>query len=502
MRLFFSGLLIFFILVLLAQACQSPPANGFALAKQYCGTCHLYPTPELLNRASWEAHILPRMGEMLGIYESEPIRLERQQEAAHLYPNEAILSEAEWQSIQDFYLTSAPEKLEAPKREAIPFELPQFEVVTPAMQLSPPSSTLVQFSSSGQLLLGDAHTQAFFQFDADLKLIGTAKVKEGAVHVEEKKDAFWITVMGNFSPDDTTNGLILRLPKSQQEKLSIPIKNLNRPVHSSYADLDGNGLEDIMVSEYGKWQGQISIHYQVAKGRFEQQVLLAQTGAIKTVVDDFNGDGQLDILSLFGQGKEGFYLHHNKGDRQFETASILPLSPSNGSSGFEYVDLNADGHKDILYTAGDNADFPPIVKPYHGIYGFLNDGQNNFQEHFFYPLPGAYKALVHDFDGDSDLDIAAISFFPDYDKGGRESFVYLTNQGNFTFQAATFEDNTRGRWMTMDASDYDADGDVDLVLGNLAFEAPGHEDLVERWASEALPFLILKNVVADRQQNQ
>ena len=52
-------------------------------------------------------------------------------------------------------------------------------------------------------------------------------------------------------------------------------------------------------------------------------------------------------------------------------------------------------------------------------------------------MHGAYKAMARDFDGDGDLDIAAISFYPEFDAATPESFVYLENTGGMKFNAFT-----------------------------------------------------------------
>ena len=99
---------------------------------------------------------------------------------------------------------------------------------------------------------------------------------------------------------------------------------------------------------------------------------------------------------------------------------------------------------------------------------YLNDGSWNFKESWFFPLNGAFKAVAADFDGGGDLDIAAISYFPDYDKSPEESFVFLENIGtksHLEFKPHTFPDSARGRWLTMDVGDVDGDGDLDIVLG-------------------------------------
>ena len=92
-------------------------------------------------------------------------------------------------------------------------------------------------------------------------------------------------------------------------------------------------------------------------------------------------------------------------------------------------------------TNGDNADFTTSpTKPYHGIRIYLNRGNLRFEEAWFFHLNGAYKAIARDFDQDGDLDIAAISFFPDYERSPRESFVYLENQGGLNFTASGLDE--------------------------------------------------------------
>ncbi|MGB6037305.1 MAG: hypothetical protein WBG42_13615, partial [Cryomorphaceae bacterium] len=74
----------------------------------------------------------------------------------------------------------------------------------------------------------------------------------------------------------------------------------------------------------------------------------------------------------------------------------------------------------------------------------------------------------------------------------KESFVFLENSGG-EYQAYGLEDPTQGRWIVMDAGDYDLDGDLDLVLGSLTFEVVPAMGLVDRWVSEQIPFIVLEN---------
>ena len=155
-------------------------------------------------------------------------------------------------------------------------------------------------------------------------------------------------------------------------------------------------------------------------------------------------------------------------------------------------DFNKDGFPDIVYTCGDNADYSPVLKPYHGVYIFLNDGKNNFTQKYFYPINGCYKAIAKDFDGDGDLDIATISFFADYAHKPEEGFVYFKNNGNYNFTPYSLEAAKYGRWLTMDAGDFNGDGKTDLMLGNFSI-APSISKSSVDWTKQP-PFLVLKNI--------
>ena len=102
--------------------------------------------------------------------------------------------------------------------------------------------------------------------------------------------------------------------------------------------------------------------------------------------------------------------------------------------------------------------------------------------------------IAIDFDKDGDIDIASISFFPDYINHANESFIFWENKGNWVFERSTFKNVTEGRWMTMDAKDIDADGDVDIMLGNAFFtlgDVPAA--LIDKWKKRSLSVMVLEN---------
>jgi hypothetical protein len=249
---------------------------------------------------------------------------------------------------------------------------------------------------------------------------------------------------------------------------------------------------DYLVCEFGHLAGALSWMQAIGAGKYKRHILREVPGAIKAYVQDYNHDGLPDLWVLFSQGEEGIFLFTNKGKGQFDEREVLRFSPSYGSSYFELADFNHDGQPDILYTCGDNADYSKVLKPYHGVYIFLNDGKANFKQKYFFPVNGCYKAMARDFDQDGDLDIATISFFADYGSQPEEGFVYLENKGNFQFEAFALQESISGRWLTMDAGDLDGDGKIDLVLGNFSV-GPALIRSRTDWRTGP-PFILLRNV--------
>jgi hypothetical protein len=262
------------------------------------------------------------------------------------------------------------------------------------------------------------------------------------------------------------------------------------------ADVNSDGKQDWIVSGFGNQTGRLSWFEEADNGQMVEHIIHPVPGTLKTIVHDFNDDGLPDIMALMAQGDEQICIFYNKGKGNFEEKTILRFPPVYGSSYFELTDFNHDNAPDILYTNGDNADYSSMLKNFHGVRIFMNDGKNNFEQHWFYPMYGSGKAIARDFDEDGDLDIAAIAFFPDYKLLPEESFIYFENTGNLNFQPYTTPISRLGRWLVMDAGDVDGDGSQDIILGSFAFSSGIAPEQLVKSGAQGPPFVVLRNRLA------
>lgn len=437
--------------------------EGFQLSQAHCKSCHQLPDPVLLNKATWANHVLPKMGELVGF---------RYLGLNHYVENgkPSLLKLQQWNNIVQYYTTQSPDKPVKGEEKNIRMELKQFNVQLPTFGVEHPATTIVNAGSSGNgFYFGDGLTnQVYFVSTNGAITVDSFTVEKGISNLNVSNDILHALTMGVLQPSDSKEGKLVSKNRSSKQT-DLVLDSLQRPVHAAFVDLNNDNLEDIVVCEFGNNIGQLGWYQNNGKNKYTKHTLRPMPGAIHSEVYDFNKDGLPDIMALMAQADEGIFIYYNQGNSLFKEERILQLPPSYGSNYFELVDFNKDGHPDIMATNGDNGDYPPILKAYHGIRIYLNDGNNNFKEKIFLHVNGIGKAIAKDFDGDGDLDIASIAFFADYKNTPEEGFIYWENKGKLSFEPSSFKDVTTGKWLTMDAGDIDGDGDVDIILGNARF---------------------------------
>lgn len=486
--------------------------SGRQLAQAYCSGCHLFPEPALLDKESWEKGVLPNMGLRLGMgdfwdspfggMDVEEIVAVQQ---AGIFADTPLVAKKDWEKIVAFYLKEAPEKpLSAKAKPAVRQGLPLFkEVKLPDSLALPSLITLVKVDAAGKrLFVGDLQNHLYL-LDKNFKINQTLNLPSPPVGIVPAADgSFQVLSIGVITPSDRRLGTLTHYQQQPGEKTFSPrpvLDKLKRPVELVEADLNQDGLTDLVVAEHGHHTGMLSWYRNMGQGKYRPQALSLKPGTRQVMVRDINQDDKPDLLTLRGQGQEGIYLYLNHGKGRFEEKALVRFPPVYGSSYLEVIDFNQDGFLDLVYSNGDNGDFSGVAKSYHGIRIYLNDGKNNFRKAFFYPLHGATKVLARDFDQDGDLDLAAIAFFPDFARKSQESFVYLENKGKLRFDAATFTNSGSGHWLTMDAGDLDQDGDEDLVLGS-SIQAPAFVPPAVRaaWFNAGRHIVVLQNQLPGR----
>ncbi|MEO6548467.1 MAG: VCBS repeat-containing protein [Ferruginibacter sp.] len=484
-----------------------PDANisqGKTLAAAYCQSCHMLPDPSQLDTKNWELGVLPAMGPRLGIFNFGVYHYLAARNDPNIekgfYPSKPLITLQEWQYIIDYYASLSPDSLPLQQRKSpIATSNAFFSVLTPSSLGGIPSTCCVKIdttSDSPELFVSDMISKNSFRFNNHLTVLDSFKSLSPVVDMEILRDQLITCNIGIMTPNDGKSGSIQFAKRNTNGELAndsnLFFDKLARPVEITSTDLNGDSKMDYLVCEFGNLKGALSWMENLGNNKFRFNILRKVPGAIKAYITDANHDGLPDIWVLFAQGDEGIFLFTNLGKGKFDQKQLLRFPPINGSSYFELADINKDGYPDIVYTCGDNADYSPSLKPYHGIYIYLNDGKNNFYQKYFFPINGCFKALARDFDNDGDLDIATISFFADYQLQPNEGFVYLQNNGKLDFHPFSIPGTSIGRWLTMDAGDIDGDGLIDLILGNFSV-APSFIKPLNDWKAGP-PFIILKNI--------
>lgn len=298
-------------------------------------------------------------------------------------------------------------------------------------------------------------------------------------------EEFVVAALGSYQPGDHDRGQVCLLrPKwsgGQQPAVEVLMGGLGRVADVRPADFDGDGDLDLVVGEFGFIKtGRVLLleNRGPAAGtaggtpEFVLHELDDRHGTIHVPVCDLNGDGRPDFVALISQDHETIVAFINQGGLKFEKQTLFSGGdPAFGSNGIELVDFDGDGDLDVLATNGDTLD-SKFLKPYHGLRWLENTGSFPWTPHEIGRMPGVSRALSGDFDGDGDLDVFAIAFFPGnlrkLDEAPQlESAVVFENLGGDQFARHRLETGNLEH-MCLEVADLEGDGDLDAVIGHCA----------------------------------
>lgn len=508
--IFFIGFLMF-----MCKTSTNNDSNfsGEELAKQYCVSCHLFPEPDLLNKATWHQYVLPRMASFLGVYTDgktyyetmpsqwiEPGIGGQRVRNANVYPTEKIVTKEEWQKIASYYLENAPLIMSEKRIYKDPeIGIPGFvsSNFLPNKEIAPLIQS-IYIHPSKQIIYCAELQGGLFTYDYSGILLDKLDEEAFVVEMQVFEDKFFRLDMGGRMASDNPIGKLQINELSSKGIVNdnrYSLSKMMRPVNFQIGQLDEDQEAEIVVCEYGNLLGSLNI-YDKVNNDYKIQTLMEDDGYIRSEIVDFNGDGRMDIVALQGNGDEGIDIFWNNGNNTYEKERILRFLPTNGSTHFSLLDYNKDGQIDVIYTSGDNGDYSPIMKPYHGIYVFLND-KNTFTKSIFLPMNGVYQSEVQDFDQDGDFDIIALAFHPDFEFHPSESFIYFRNDGNNNFDRFTIKEFADSRWMRFATVDIDSDNDLDILITAMNIKTPEiSKKTAEQWQLKDTPIILIENKLA------
>jgi hypothetical protein len=184
------------------------------------------------------------------------------------------------------------------------------------------------------------------------------------------------------------------------------------------------------------------------------------------IVDDFDGDGRLDVFTSDADPTRGGTLFVNRGDGTLDPRSeSAGLADQVGAANATHADFDNDGDLDVLLVRGgwEWAKRPSLLR---------NRGDGTFEDvtaaaGLIAPI-ACHSGAWADFDGDGFVDLYLVGEYrrdrPDPGNLGR----LYRNNGNGTFtdvaRAAGVQNSRWGKGAAW--GDFDDDGDPDLYVSN------------------------------------
>lgn len=238
------------------------------------------------------------------------------------------------------------------------------------------------------------------------------------------------------------------------------------------ADVNDDGLEDVFVGGASGFTSQLFL--QNKKGNFELNTIKSfDLDKLKEDIDavffDVDNDGDQDLYVVSGgnefeQGDKNYedrlYLNNGKGNFSKSDKSLKMDS----FSGSVVIPSDYDNDGDIDLFVGGRfipRDYPIAAssKILENTNGKLTDVSSKKAKELN-KIGMVTDALWSDYDNDKDMDLIVVGEW-------MAITIFENNNGEFTKKALPNLEKTHGWWFSIEQGDFDKDGDMDYIAGNL-----------------------------------
>ena len=314
----------------------------------------------------------------------------------------------------------------------------------------------------------------FEEQDIGDPIAGPAHVEVADLNGDGHLDVL-VASMGVIPPSNAKTGAVVVLVNDGHNHFTnrVLLENVARVTYVAAADLDKDGLPDLVVGQFGYLEGEVRWMKNLGNWRFESHQLLDLPGTIHAPVADLTGAGHLDIVALVSQDSEEVHAFMGDGAGHFRDRVLYGSTNKDfGSSGLTIADVNRDGRPDMVYTNGDGFDYAtPGPRPWHGVQWLENLGAGKFAYHRVGDFPGCYSPVVVDLNGDGYPDIVACSGFNDWTDKNAVPLMCFENDGTNHFIPRILAHEPT-HLIVVKAADLFNDGRIELVTGTFMFYPP------------------------------